>query len=148
MRQGAIWWKSSEGFEGKCFLKHLLRRWKFPSVYTSSDPKTASFRVATVRNSTNSVSQNVFCSRNKLGGLKLKEVTNATKPYSRICATFLYDAEIWTFRKIGQGTVKVLDVILEKDGNNSLDRSRGKWRSIVWGKVIKEFWRSDDRASW
>ena len=89
MKQGAVWWKFSGGFEGKCFLQLLLRRWKFPSVYKLSHPKTASFRVATVRISTNSLSQNVFCSSDKLGGLILKAGTDATKRYTRICVTFM-----------------------------------------------------------
>jgi hypothetical protein len=28
MKHGAVWWKFSGGFEGKCSLHLLLRRWK------------------------------------------------------------------------------------------------------------------------
>jgi hypothetical protein len=108
-----------------------------------SHPKTASFRAATARTSTNSISQKIFCFRKKLGGLKFlsirfynscrrlpetkrhsslqkfKKGTNAMK--CCICVTFLYAVVTWTFRKIGQKYLESFWLFLEKDGDNPLD---------------------------
>ena len=52
----------------------------------------------------------------------------------------LYGAETWTLRAADQKYLgKFWNVVLEKDGEDQLDRSCEKWRSVTYSQWAEEY---------